>query len=106
MLIINKQLSAREMAQCFIVLVGLRYRTQLPVFTMEAQKYSVLQVQEFQGCLLTIVRTRHTEVHIHSQSFKEFKTKTTCRKNVSLLKSNESEGSGSINVINKCHHGN
>ena len=84
----------------------LKYGTQLPVLTMEAQKYSVLQFQEFQGHIWSIVRTRHTEVHMHSQSLKKVKPKTTCKKNVSFIKSNESEGLGSINVMNKCHHGN
>ena len=106
MIFINKQHSVGEMAQCLISLAGLRYRTHLPVLTLEAQNYSLLQVQEFQGCLLTIVRTKHTEVHMHSQSFKKFKLQTTCRKSVSLLQSNDSEGSGSINVMNTCHPGN
>jgi hypothetical protein len=73
---------------------------------MEAQNYFMTPSS---GVLRPYFDYSEDQAHRGAYVFiviQNFKKKTTCRKNVSLLKSKELEGSGSINVTIKCHPGN
>lgn len=66
MLIMNKH-SAGNMAQCLTAPADHRHGTQLPGLRVEAQNYSLLQVQEF--CLRLSFDYRENQAKRRAQSF-------------------------------------
>ena len=76
--------------------------------THEANNYSLLQDQYFEGYLLTTVKMRHTLYSYSCTSvkyylFKHFRTNTRLRQNVIYLAPNDPETADNIDVMNICH---
>lgn len=76
---------------------------------LEDHNYLLFQVQSFWDHLLTTEEVPTWCISIHRGKIliviNDFKTYTSGRKKVIRLQFNDSEGSGNINVMNRCHLG-